>query len=90
MCFGVGLFPAVFASRYPSFACGGLWRVVGVLVWGVWFWGVGGLAGGVAGFTLVRLALGRGIYIMEGARFKGKPAKGGGAGKRLGGAQENE
>lgn len=46
------LLPAVFVSRHPSFACGGLWCVVGVLVWGGVCLLVTGAAGGVAGITL--------------------------------------
>ena len=76
--FLLGLRPWVFASRHPSMACGGLLRVVGVLVWGGACLLVTGAARGVAGFTLVWLALGCGVCIMKGARFKGKPRQRGG------------
>lgn len=42
--------------------------VVGVFVWVRWFWGVVGTVGGVGCFTLVWLALRRGVCIMKGVR----------------------
>lgn len=49
-------------------ACAGLWRVVGVLVWGGVCLLVTGAARRVAGITLGWLALGRGVCIMKGVR----------------------
>lgn len=74
----LGLFPAVFVFRPPSFACAGVYVRVGVIAWVRVCLLVTGAAGGVAGFTLVWLALGCGVCIMKGARFKGKPRQRGG------------
>lgn len=58
--------------------------MVGVLVWGGVCLLIRGAARRVAGFTLVWLALGCGLCIMKGARFKGKPRqRGGGRAKGL-------
>lgn len=48
----VGLRPRVLVFMGARVACGAFCWVVGVFVWGVWFWGVVGLAGGVVGITL--------------------------------------
>ena len=74
----VGVRPWVFVFAGASVVCGGGLYRVGVFVWGVWFWGVVGLAGGVGCFTMVRLALGCGVCIMKGVRLKGKPRQRGG------------
>lgn len=50
-----------------------------MFVWGVWFWGVGGLAGAVAGVTMVRLALGCEVCIMNGVRLRIRLHQDGGA-----------